>query len=569
MPGLLPSQVSPPPDPQPPWELAHDGNHPADEEKEKWDRDKIPQERQEKGLVGTEPQGQRQGQSTAELAYRRRRKGQYLEHVTPRHPSLYLVFPKKERTIRQRRRMRLYSTLTRRLEELQVPDGTVRMYVCGPTVYDLIHIGNARPFIVFDALRRWLEEEGRRVLYVQNVTDVDDKIIRRAQEEGRDPGELALHYTQEYFQDLGDLGVRPPTYSPPATAFIPQMIELIQELLERGHAYLAADDVYFSVRGYPGYGELSGRLAEEQIAGARVEVDEHKRDPLDFALWKGAKPGEPRWPSPWGPGRPGWHTECVAMSMHLLGETLDIHAGGNDLVFPHHENERAQAESLTGKPFVRIWLHNGMLTVRGEKMAKSLGNFHYARDVVKLFGTEAVRYFYLSRHWRKPLDFSFEALEEARQAVARVYNFLAEAERAAPDPSPDPCFKDFLREAEGRFRAELAEDFNTPGALAAIQEVVGRAYGLGSAAALRPAAELVRRLGRPLGLFQGQGAQTGEAKLAEELLGLLVELRQALRRERDFALADQIRAKLGELGVELRDGPEGTRWVLKPDRASW
>jgi len=460
--------------------------------------------------------------------------------------------------------MRLYNTLTRRLEELVPENGTVRMYVCGPTVYDLIHIGNARPFIVFDALRRVLEEKGFRVLHVQNVTDIDDKIIRRAQEEGRDPAELALHYTQEYFADLERLGVRPPTYSPPATAFVGKMVEFVEKLVAKGHAYVVDGDVYFSVRTYPGYGELSGRTLEEQLAGARVEVDERKRDPLDFALWKGAKPGEPWWPSPWGPGRPGWHTECVVMSLYLLGETLDIHAGGNDLVFPHHENERAQAESLTGKTFVKIWLHNGMLTVRGEKMAKSLGNFYYARDVVKLFGTEAVRYFYLSRHWRKPLDFSFEALEEAKAAVARVYNFLAEAERIPAEVHPqDPGFPTFLEEKAKRFWAELDDDFNTPGALAVVQEIIGEAYKRADPGALRAAADAVRRLCRPLGLFQGEASSPELGKLSEELLNLVVELRTELRKEKNFFLADKIREKLGQLGVELRDGPEGTRWVLR------
>lgn len=460
--------------------------------------------------------------------------------------------------------MRLYNTLTRRLEELSPADDTVRMYVCGPTVYDLIHIGNARPFIVFDALRRVLEEKGFRVILVQNVTDVDDKIIRRAQEEGREPGEVALHYTQEYFADLERLGVRPPTYSPPATAFVPKMVEFIERLLEKDHAYVVDGDVYFSARTYPGYGELSGRSVEEQLAGARVEVDERKRDPLDFALWKGAKPGEPHWPSPWGPGRPGWHTECVVMSLYLLGETIDIHAGGNDLIFPHHENERAQAESLTGKTFVRLWLHNGMLTVRGEKMAKSLGNFYYARDVVKLFGTEAVRYFYLSRHWRKPLDFSFEALEEAKAAVGRVYNFLAEAERIPSEVcAQDPSFSSFLQEKEKKFWAELEEDFNTPGALAVVQEIIGESYKRADPGALREGAAAVRRLCRPLGLFQGEASAPELGKLSEELLNLVVELRSQLRKEKNFALADKIREKLAELGVELRDGPEGTRWVLK------
>lgn len=460
--------------------------------------------------------------------------------------------------------MRLYNTLTRGMEELVVGDGTVRMYVCGPTVYDLIHIGNARPFIVFDALRRVLEEKGFRVIHVQNVTDVDDKIIRRAQGEGRDPAELALHYTQEYFADLERLGVRPPTYSPPATAFVPKMVESIEKLVRKSCAYVVDGDVYFSVRTYPGYGQLSGRSLEEQLVGARVEVDERKREPLDFALWKSAKSGEPRWPSPWGPGRPGWHTECVVMSLYLLGETLDIHAGGNDLVFPHHENERAQAEALTGKTFVKIWLHNGMLTLRGEKMAKSLGNFYYARDVVKLFGTEAVRYFYLSRHWRKPLDFSCEALEEAKAAVTRVYNFLGEATRVPAEVRPqDPHHSLVLKRAEERFWAELDEDFNTPGALAALQDLIGEAYRRDDPGMLREAAVAVRRLSRPLGLFQGEVSSPELGRLAEELLDLVVDLRATLRREKNFALADKIREKLSALGVELRDGPEGTRWVLR------
>ncbi|MBC7318017.1 cysteine--tRNA ligase [Candidatus Bipolaricaulota bacterium] len=460
--------------------------------------------------------------------------------------------------------MRLYNTLSKKLEEFVPGEKTVRMYVCGPTVYDLIHIGNARPFIVFDALRRYLEEQGFRMVYVQNVTDVDDKIIRRAQEEGKAAEEIALFYTQEYFADLARLGVRPPTYSPFATVFVPKMVEFVEALIKKGHAYVVDGDVYFSVRTYPGYGELSGRSAEEQLAGARVEVDERKRDPLDFALWKQAKPGEPSWPSPWGPGRPGWHTECVVMSLYLLGETLDIHAGGNDLIFPHHENERAQAESLTGKTFVRIWLHNGMLTVRGEKMAKSLGNFYYARDVVKLFGTEAVRYFYLSRHWRKPLDFSFEAMEEAKSAVARVYNFLAEAERIPAEVNPaDPEFPQFLAKEKERFHAELQDDFNTPGGLAVIQEIIGEAYRRNDPGAMRQAAQVVRELGRPLGLFQGEGASAELGKLSEELLDLVVELRTILRKEKNFALADMIREKLGKLGVELRDSPEGTRWVLR------
>jgi len=464
--------------------------------------------------------------------------------------------------------LRLWSTLERGPVEIPPPGekATVGMYVCGPTVYDYIHIGNARPFIVFDALRRYLESRGYGVTYVVNITDIDDKIINRAREEGSSPEEVAERFTREYLEDLGALGVNPPTYQPRARAYVDKMIELIEELVAKGHAYVANGDVYFSVRSFPDYGKLSGKSPDDLLSGARVEPGEGKRDPLDFALWKAAKPGEPKWPSPWGPGRPGWHTECVVMSRELLGDTLDIHAGGNDLIFPHHENEIAQAEALTGRPFARIWLHNGMLTVRGEKMSKSLGNFYYARDIVKLFGTEAVRYFYLSRHWRKPLDFSHEALEEARKAVEGVYAFLAEAELAAGDlPLPEGIAGE-IELLEEKFHRELEEDFNTPGALAALQGManVGRRFVAegGDRRALGAIARRIRELAAPLGLFQGERTPSFSAK-AEELIGLLVELRSALRAERNFALADAIREKLTSLGVELKDTPQGTVWTLR------
>ena len=319
-----------------------------------------------------------------------------------------------------------------------------------------------------------------------------------------------------------------------------------------------------SFHSYSGEGKLRAIL-ERLEAGGRIAVDGKKRDPLDFALWKAAKPGEPKWPSPWGEGRPGWHTECVVMSMDILGVPLDIHAGGNDLIFPHHENEIAQAEAATGKTFARIWLHNGMLTVRGEKMAKSLGNFAYARDVVAEYGTEAVRYFYLTRAYRKPLDFSDEALREAKKAVEGVYDFLWAAE-ALPDEGEVPeAFSVQLSALEERFHARLSEDFDTAGAIGVLQEIVGTAHRLrgagGSPAALRTAAALVRRLAEPLGLFQ-QARPRAEGR-TEELIGLLVELRTELRKQRNFALADLIRDRLAELGVELRDTPTGTTWTIK------
>ncbi len=459
--------------------------------------------------------------------------------------------------------MRLYSTLSRRLEELSPEGNTVRMYVCGPTVYDYIHIGNARPFIVFDALRRYLEHRGLEVIYVQNITDLDDKIINRAKEEGVSTEEVAARFTEEYFLDLERLGVKRPTHSPKATEYVPKMVEFIEKLVDKGHGYVVDGDVYFSVRSFPGYGKLSGKVIEELEAGARIAVDERKRDPLDFALWKAAKPGEPHWPSPWGEGRPGWHTECVVMSMDLLGVPLDIHAGGNDLIFPHHENEIAQAESLTGETFAKIWLHNGMLTVRGEKMSKSLGNFAYAREVVAEYGTEAVRYFYLSRAYRKPLDFSDEALTEAKRAVAGVYDFLWEAAELPEGEVPQSAL-DALASLEARFHARMEEDFDTAGAIGVLQEIAGEGRRLltaGEPAAARAAAALLRKLAEPLGLFQA--ARPRLEGMTEELIGLLVELRAELRKERNFALADRIRDRLAELGVELRDTPQGTRWTVR------
>ncbi len=464
--------------------------------------------------------------------------------------------------------MRLWSTLERGPVELPPPEEKKRvgMYVCGPTVYDYIHIGNARPFIVFDALRRYLESRGYEVVYVQNITDIDDKIINRAREEGSSPEEVAERFTREYLEDLRALGVKLPTYQPRARAYVDKMIALIEELIAKGHAYVADGDVYFSVRSFPGYGKLSGKSLDDLLAGARVGPGEGKRDPLDFALWKAAKPGEPKWPSPWGPGRPGWHTECVVMSRELLGETLDIHAGGNDLIFPHHENEIAQAEALSSKPFARIWLHNGMLTVKGEKMSKSLGNFFYARDVVQAFGTEAVRYFYLSRHWRKPLDFSPEALEEARKAVEGIYSFLSEAELAAGDVSVPEELAGEMKLQEEKFHRELEDDFNTPGALAALQALAnaGKRFVAegGDRRALGAVARKIRELAAPLGLFQEKQAPSLSAR-AEELIGLLVELRSALRKERRFELADTIRDKLAALGVELKDTPQGTVWTVR------
>ncbi|RLE37117.1 cysteine--tRNA ligase [Candidatus Acetothermia bacterium] len=468
--------------------------------------------------------------------------------------------------------MRLYNTLTREKQEFEPQDGkTVRMYVCGPTVYDHLHIGNLRPVLVFGALRRYMELfKGWEVIYVQNITDVDDKLIARAQESGETVAEVAARYTEAYFQLLDRLGVVPPTHSPRATEHIAGMIDLVQQLIEKGYAYERGGDVYFRVRAFSEYGKLSGRSVDELRSGARVAASELKEDPLDFTLWKAAKPGEPKWDSPWGEGRPGWHTECVVLSRHYLGETLDIHAGGNDLIFPHHENEIAQAEAVSGKTFSRFWLHNGMLTVNGEKMSKSLGNFAYAYEVLERFDPETVIYFYLSRHYRKPLDYSEAALAEAEKAVDRARTLISEVEaelRGTGDGELGEAGNEFvagLSRFRDRYVEALDDDFNTVGALAAIQELVSEANRFRANAAgadrlgLRDAVSLLRTLGAPLGLFRKREEMLRTT--TGDLIDLLIELRMELRKKREFELADRIRDRLNDLGIVLKDTPHGTIW---------
>ncbi len=468
--------------------------------------------------------------------------------------------------------MRLYNTLTRDLEAFEPQHGdTVGLYVCGPTVYDHIHIGNVRPILVFDTLRRYMERfKHWTVLHVQNVTDVDDKLIQRSTETGRPIADIAEEYTDAYFQLLDRLNVLKPHHSPRATQHIDPMIDLIYELERKGYAYERDGDVYFRVAAVPDYGKLSGRRLDDQEAGARVEASQRKESPFDFTLWKASKPGEPQWPSPWGDGRPGWHTECVVMSRTYLGERLDIHAGGNDLVFPHHENEIAQAEAATGQPFFRFWLHNGMLSFGGEKMSKSLGNFDYAHRVVDRYGAAAVRYFYLSRHYRKPLDYSEEGLVAAATALARIETLLRDVDaefrdRAAAGGSGGQPFLESLPPYRERFVRAMDDDLNTVEAIAVLQELVAAANRFKAEAserdrpALRGAVDLLRELAEPLGLLTDD--EPPASSLDAELIGLLIELRSALRTEKAFALADRIRDRLAELGIALKDGPSGTIWT--------
>lgn len=473
----------------------------------------------------------------------------------------------------------LYNSLSGELQDFRPLDPEkVRMYSCGPTVYDYFHIGNARPFIVFDGLRRYLEFKGYDVTYVQNVTDVEDKIINRAAEEDLKPADLAQKYMDAYFKDMERLGINPADLNPKVTDYIPQIIDHVRDLEQNGYAYSVDGDVYFRVSKFSEYGKLSGRSLDELQSGSRVEIDEAKENPLDFALWKRSSSDEPGWDSPWGRGRPGWHIECSVMANETLGDTIDIHAGGQDLIFPHHENEIAQSEARTGKQFARYWLHNGLLQFEGQKMSKSLGNFEYAREVVDRHGKEPVRLFYFSTHYRKPLDFSEKELEDAGKAVARVYDFLQEVEDLPPSPErageEDQLaadLRDFLQGAKEAYIAEMDKDFNTPAGLSVIFELLKKANkvrnntssrGGGQTELLTRSAKMIRKLGRPLGLFQ-EPAERSPGGKQEELLQLLIDVRSELRNQQHWELADEIRARLSELGVELKDKGDSTTWVFR------
>ncbi|WP_041458969.1 cysteine--tRNA ligase [Ammonifex degensii] len=470
--------------------------------------------------------------------------------------------------------MEVYNTLTKRKEPF-VPrePGRVRMYVCGPTTYNYIHLGNARALVVFDTIRRYLEYRGFRVFFVQNFTDIDDKIIKRAAEEKMDPQELALKYIEAYFEDADQINIKRADVHPRVSDHLPEIVELISILIDKGFAYAAEGDVYFAVRKFPAYGKLSGRQLSELRAGARVEPGENKRDPLDFALWKKAKPGEPSWPSPWGEGRPGWHIECSAMALKYLGPEFDIHGGGSDLIFPHHENEIAQSEAATGRPFARYWLHNGFITVKEEKMSKSLGNVFLLRKVMELYPPPAVRLFLLSTHYRSPLAYTPEYLEGAAKALSRLRSswlFLQEAQKQAEESSGGTEQLARLDKWEQDFTAAMDDDFNTARALALFFDL---AHEINSWAELRPLppAPVLRRalllwvsFNRVLGLFpERRGLPVVEQErtmVLEELVKLLVEIRQEARQRKDWATADRIRESLKNLGIVLEDTPAGTRW---------
>jgi len=466
--------------------------------------------------------------------------------------------------------IKLTDTLTEEKVEFKpLEEKTVKIYVCGPTVYDHAHIGHARSAVVFDVIRRWLEHRGYKVIFVRNYTDIDDKIIRRAKEEGTTWREVAEKYIASYEEDMRALNVKEPTFKPKVSEHLREIVEMIDGLIEKGYAYQAGGDVYFSVEKFPDYGKLSKRRVEELIAGARIEPGEGKRNPLDFALWKESKEGEPGWKSPWGYGRPGWHIECSAMSMKYLGETMDIHGGGLDLIFPHHENEIAQSESYTGKTFARYWVHNGFVMVNKEKMSKSLGNFFTVKEILERFSPDVLRLFLLSTHYRSPIDFSIERLEEAKRSFERLNNFLRvkealkgiEVVKGEGAPLPTSEFKK-------EFERAMDDDFNTAKALGVLFEAVKEANLLkdralkemkitkGELASLLDTVELVEWALKTLG-FRLEGEKRKEG-LEDELIELLIEVRGELRKKKEFALADLIRNRLKELGIALEDLPTGT-----------
>nr|WP_321512984.1 cysteine--tRNA ligase [uncultured Pseudodesulfovibrio sp.] len=485
--------------------------------------------------------------------------------------------------------MRLYNTLKRQKEEFTPANGNdVNMYVCGITAYDLCHIGHARSSVVFDVLYRYLQRKGYNVNFIRNFTDIDDKIIKRANEVGKEAGEIAEKFIGEFYVDMDKLSVLRPTVEPKCTEHIPEMIALTERLINKGHAYpTPSGDVYFKVRSFEGYGKLSGRNIDELDSGARIDPGEEKQDPLDFALWKGAKPGEPSWESPWGKGRPGWHLECSAMSEKYSPMPLDIHGGGQDLSFPHHENEVAQSEADTGKPFANYWVHNGFVQINSEKMSKSLGNFFTIRDILDKFLAETLRYFLLTMHYRSPLDFSFDALEEAEKGIKRIYSALAqidvELSKSKWKKSPFP--EELTTELDGiekHFDEAMEDDLNTAGALGHIFSAIRLAGRVAEDKNLRKSEggrDLFTRIrkdvaswGEVLGIFErepvefltelrdNRAARAGIDPL--KVQGLL-DARQQARKDKDFEKSDAIRDELAEMKVEVKDTPQGATWDVQ------
>ena len=460
--------------------------------------------------------------------------------------------------------MKIFNTLTREKEEFKpITEGEVKIYACGPTVYNYIHIGNARPICVFDVLRRYLEYRGYKVTFVQNFTDIDDKIIKKANEEGTDYKTVSEKYIEEFWKDAKGLNFRPATVHPKATENIDKIIEIVSGLIENGHAYAVDGDVYFSPKTFPEYGKLSHQPLEELEAGARIMVGDIKRDPMDFALWKAAKPSEPYWDSPWGKGRPGWHIECSAMVCRYLGETIDIHCGGQDLIFPHHENEIAQSECFTGKPFAHYWMHNGYINVDNVKMSKSLGNFFTVRDVAEKYGYEPIRYLMISSSYRSPINYSVDIIEQCKASLQRLYTCRDGIDfeiKNAPDGELDENIKAQFDKRVEQFIKAMDDDLNTADGIAAVFElardintlVVGKGV---TKATAEYAAKIFDELTGVLGLVYNRKTET-----LDEDIDAMIEARTMARKEKNWDEADRIRDELKAMGIVLEDTAQGVKW---------
>ncbi len=462
--------------------------------------------------------------------------------------------------------MKIYNTLTRKKEEfVPITPGEVKMYACGPTVYNYIHIGNARPICVFDTMRRYLEYRGYKVTFVQNFTDIDDKIIKRANEENTDYKTIAERYIQEYWTDAKGLGVRAATIHPKATETMDEIIGIVQDIIDHGYGYEVNGDVYFRAKKFKGYGKLSHMPIEELDAGNRIDVADQKEDPMDFALWKAAKEGEPYWESPWGKGRPGWHIECTAMIRKFLGETIDIHCGGQDLIFPHHENEIAQGECCTGKEYARYWMHNGYINVDNVKMSKSKGNFFTTRDVAEKYGYETIKLMMIQSHYRSPFNYTLEVIESCKNSLERLYNCREKLEFALENGLEEPTEgeEEFLQRfaaAQEKFVAVMDDDLNTADGLTALFDLtrdINTALQIPRSKALaQKAAEVFDAIADVLGILYNRKKETLDADIEA-----LIEKRQAARKAKDFKTADAIRDQLAGMGIALKDTPQGVQWT--------
>jgi cysteinyl-tRNA synthetase len=462
--------------------------------------------------------------------------------------------------------MKIFNTLTRNKETfVPIEPGKVSIYVCGPTVYNYFHIGNARTFLFFDVVRRYLAYRGYNVHYVQNLTDIDDKLINQSIAEEIPVAEIAKKYIAAFFEDAAALGIQPADESPKATQYIGKMIGLIQEMEASGHAYETNGDVYFSVESIKDYGTLSGKKIDDLQAGARVEANTQKRHPADFTLWKAAKPGEPKWKSPWGEGRPGWHTECVVMSRDLLGKQFDIHAGAIDLIFPHHENEVAQAKATTGQNHARYWMHGGFLNIEGEKMSKSLDNFFLARDILQQYDAEAIRFFFLSKHYRSPIDFSREIIHESAQAVKNFYSALEDIDYLSIK-SAEYTLDAEQQDLIAQFNEAMDDDFNTARAIAVLFEAAKQAKNQSHSLTDRQNyAHALVEMGQALGFFMhlDEKLTTNLNETAEQLIELFISYRSQAKKDKNWAMADGIRDDLKKLGIQLKDTPTGTQWKVE------